>query len=233
MDFPVSAVVFVLKPQNLRTGELTRLQPGDPGFVSPRGFETRKDHRHPSPGDYGWRFTTISDNEHGLHGGLAKYVYVFIALCVLTGCSFFTYSSYWPWHDQPQVGWTFMMAVSCTKAMLVILFFMHVKYEANWKYVLTIPAGFMSIFLILMLVPDVGMRGRWASEEVHMYMAGAAIRTAARRSSRTRDRSGRPLEAAQESRHAAARHPVWSTRLRMAHKGRSRHAADPSGVVKP
>ena len=42
---------------------------------------------------------------------------------------------------QPQVGWAFMMAVSCTKAMLVILFFMHVKYEANWKYVLTIPAG--------------------------------------------------------------------------------------------
>ena len=35
--------------------------------------------------------------------------------------------------------WAFMMAVSCTKAMLVILFFMHVKYEANWKYVLTIP----------------------------------------------------------------------------------------------
>ena len=53
-----------------------------------------------------------------------------------------------------------MMAVSCTKAMLVILFFMHVKYEANWKYVLTIPAGMMSMFLMLMLVPDVGMRMR-------------------------------------------------------------------------
>ncbi len=64
-----------------------------------------------------------------------------------------------------------MMAVSCTKAMLVILFFMHVKYEANWKYVLTIPAGFMSIFLILMLVPDVGMRNHWASEERTLYMA--------------------------------------------------------------
>ncbi len=34
-----------------------------------------------------------------------------------------------------------MMAVSCTKAMLVILFFMHVLYEANWKFVLTIPAA--------------------------------------------------------------------------------------------
>ena len=53
-----------------------------------------------------------------------------------------------------------MMAVSCAKSMLVILFFMHVKYEANWKYVLTIPAAMMSIFLMMMLVPDVGMRMR-------------------------------------------------------------------------
>ena len=111
-------------------------------------------------------------DEHGHgHGGLAKYIWVFIALCLLTTASFFTYSSYWPYHDKPQIGWAFMMAVSCTKAMLVILFFMHVKYEANWKYVLTIPAAFMSIFLILALVPDVGMRGRMASEERRYYMA--------------------------------------------------------------
>src|SRR5437867_2638566 len=70
---------------------------------------------------------------HGLHGGIAKYIYVFVALCILTGASFFTYSDYWPFHATPQIGWAFMMAVSCTKAMLVILFFMHVKYEANWK----------------------------------------------------------------------------------------------------
>ena len=56
----------------------------------------------------------------------------------------------------PAVGRAFMMAVSCTKAMLVILFFMHVKYEANWKYVLTIPAAIMSIFLML----DAGARRR-------------------------------------------------------------------------
>jgi len=106
---------------------------------------------------------------HDDHGGLTKYIYVFIALCVLTGASFFTYSSLWPFHKTPQVGWTFMMAVSCTKAMLVILFFMHVKYEANWKYVLTIPAGFMSIFLMLMLVPDVGMRTRMYSGDRWYY----------------------------------------------------------------
>src|SRR3972149_9615260 len=80
---------------------------------------------------------------HESHDGIAQYIYVFLALCFLTTASFFTYSDYWPFHDQPKIGWAFMMAVSCTKAMLVILFFMHVKYEASWKYVLTIPAAFM------------------------------------------------------------------------------------------
>lgn len=95
---------------------------------------------------------------HADHGGIAKYIYVFLALCFLTTMSFFTYSRYWPWHDTPAVGRMFMTAVSCTKAMLVILFFMHVKYEANWKYVLTIPASIMSVFLCLALVPDIGAR---------------------------------------------------------------------------
>ncbi len=116
--------------------------------------------------------TSHAHDAEGAHDvGIAKYIYVFIALCVLTTMSFFTYSSYWPFHAQPNIGRAFMMAVSCTKAMLVILFFMHVKYEANWKYVLTIPAAFMSLFLLLALVPDVGLRGRWLSEERRLYMA--------------------------------------------------------------
>ena len=110
------------------------------------------------------------DHDHG-HGGIGKYLLVFLALCGLTTMSFLTYSSFWPWRDQPHVGWAFMMAVSCTKAMLVVLFFMHVFWEANWKYVLTIPAAMMAIFLALMLVPDVGMRTRMVSQERALRMA--------------------------------------------------------------
>lgn len=105
------------------------------------------------------------------HGGVGKYIAVFIALCFLTTMSFFTYSSAWPWRDQPQVGWAFMMAVSSAKAMLVVLFFMHVWWEANWKYVLTIPAAMMALFLVIMLVPDVGLRNRMASQERAIHMA--------------------------------------------------------------
>jgi len=97
-----------------------------------------------------------ADHDLEDHGGVGKYLVVFAALCVLTGASFFTYSDAWPFGKHE--AWAFMMAVSCTKAMLVIMFFMHLLWEANWKWVLTVPASCMSIFLLLMLVPDIGMR---------------------------------------------------------------------------
>lgn len=110
------------------------------------------------------------EDDHG-HGGTGKYWLVFLALCVLTSASFFTVSEYWPFKATPSIGWAFMMAVSCTKAMLVILVFMHLLWEANWKYVLTIPAAMMSVFLVLMLVPDVGLRTRKYSEERVIFAA--------------------------------------------------------------
>lgn len=117
---------------------------------------------------------------HDDHGGLGKYVYVFLALCVLTAASFWTYADWpvkWPYHKTPAVGWAFMLAVASTKAMLVILFFMHVKYEASWKYVLTIPPGIMALLLMCALVPDIGLRletaagGRRPTEEQLSRMA--------------------------------------------------------------
>jgi cytochrome c oxidase subunit 4 len=73
--------------------------------------------------------------------------------------------------DTPTIGMAGMIAVSCGKAMLVILFFMHLKWEANWKYVLTVPASIMSIFLMLMLVPDVGRRTRYYAESRWLHAA--------------------------------------------------------------
>lgn len=126
-----------------------------------------------SPGALPEDLTGQQQEHHaeGGHGGLGQYLAVFVALCFLTTMSFFTYSPYWPWQDEPQVGWAFMMAVSCTKALLVVLFFMHVLWEANWKYVLTIPAAMMAIFLAIMLIPDIGLRNRMVSQERALHMA--------------------------------------------------------------
>jgi cytochrome c oxidase subunit IV len=99
-----------------------------------------------------------SHDDHADHGGVGKYLVVFLILCLLTLASFLTYFDFWRNSMPVEVSRAVMMAVSCTKAMLVVLFFMHLKWEANWKWVLTVPATFMSVFLLLMLVPDIGWR---------------------------------------------------------------------------
>ena len=114
------------------------------------------------------------DHEHDEHHappGSGKYWAVFISLVVLTIVSFLVGNSSALRANAPQVMWAAMMAVSSAKAMLVILFFMHLKWEANWKYVLTIPASVMSIFLLLMLIPDIGLRTRNYADERWLYAA--------------------------------------------------------------
>jgi len=151
--------------------------PGRHGPVTRAGQSADDAMRHSGAdgheGSHGHDDHAGHDGEHG-HGGIGTYLAVFVALCLLTTMSFFTFSEAWPWRDQPQVGWAFMMAVSCTKAMLVVLFFMHVLWEANWKYVLTIPAAMMAVFLAIMLVPDIGMRNRMVSQERALHMARPA-----------------------------------------------------------
>ncbi len=113
--------------------------------------------------------------EHDLaHGGLSKYLAVGGALAVLTLISFVVGGNKTLMQDAPLVGWVVMMAVSCAKALLVMLVFMHLIWESDWKYVLTIPASIMSLFLMLMLVPDIGLRTRHYSEERLLHAAQAA-----------------------------------------------------------
>lgn len=94
---------------------------------------------------------------------LAVFGWTFVALCILTCFSLFTYTDYWHRNVPQEVGWLMMMAVSCTKAFLVATFFMHLWWERNWKYVLTVPASIVSVVLVLLLIPDIGLRSYWYS----------------------------------------------------------------------
>lgn len=105
------------------------------------------------------------------HGSTSKFLMVFVGLLILTAISFAVGNTKAIMEGTPQIGWTIMMAVSCMKAMLVMLFFMHLKWEANWKYVLTIPASIMSVFLLLMLFPDIKNRTNYYSETRWLYAA--------------------------------------------------------------
>ena len=114
------------------------------------------------------------DDAHEDHGGTKLYLTIFFALVVLTAISFVTPGLT---EATPEVGWIVMIAVSCVKATLVIMFFMHLKWEANWKFVLTFPAMMMCVFLAIMLVPDVAWRMDHASRERRLFMADPAAAT--------------------------------------------------------
>ena len=98
---------------------------------------------------------------HKSHNGV--FIVVFVMLCALTGLSFWIANSHLM--EDKMVGWGSMMAVSVAKAMLVIMFFMHLWWERAWKWVLTIPSFIMGVLLVMLLVPDVGFRTQTYSQE--------------------------------------------------------------------
>lgn len=119
------------------------------------------DTQHEDHGSHG------EDHSHE-HGSTQLFIGVFIGLCILTALSFAAGSSSFVM-STPSIGWTIMITVSVCKALLVMLYFMHLKWEANWKYVLTIPATMMSLFLIFALVPDIGLRTLSYTAERWLY----------------------------------------------------------------
>ncbi len=51
-----------------------------------------------------------------------------------------------------------LVSLALVKAGMVGWFFMHLKFERKWVYILIVPACVMAIFLTLALCPDMAMR---------------------------------------------------------------------------
>lgn len=51
-----------------------------------------------------------------------------------------------------------LMVLALIKASLVGWYFMHLKFEGNWVYLMLVPAGFLVFVFITALYPDIGMQ---------------------------------------------------------------------------
>lgn len=89
-------------------------------------------------------------DEHQHHK--VNYLAIFILLCVCTlisaGFDVFKSSMTKP------VLITLVMAVAACKATFVLLYFMHVRFETAWKYVLLTPTMVLALALPFALAPD-------------------------------------------------------------------------------
>ena len=96
-------------------------------------------------------------HDAGGHGGVGKYIAVFFALCGLTAISVYV-GSFMPGLRQsaPGIMWGAMMAVSCAKASLVILFFMHLKYDKLFHSVVFISAILAAALFVGFTLMDSG-----------------------------------------------------------------------------
>jgi cytochrome c oxidase subunit IV len=84
----------------------------------------------------------------------APYMKVFWVLLVFTILEY-AYATWFP------VGFAMLvlglMVMAVTKATLVGMYFMHLKFEGKWVYFLLVPAGILACVFIFALYPDIGM----------------------------------------------------------------------------
>ena len=116
----------------------------------------------------------MSHDNHESHH--VNYLAVFFALCGFTALSVvFDVLSF----ENHAITVVLVMAVAVAKALCVMMFFMHLKFEGNWKFILLAPTTILAIGLPLALMPDVGVayyiptapqRGEWR-EQMEEYRA--------------------------------------------------------------
>lgn len=139
----------------------------------------------------------MAHDDHSAHH--VKYIYVFFALCGFTALSVL-------FDALPMGGHTvtivLVLAVAVAKALCVMMFFMHLKFEGNWKYVLLAPTTILAIGLPLALMPDIGVayyiptarQADWKSEMDDFHTQHSAHDDADAQAHKDGDISGHPDE---------------------------------------
>lgn len=84
------------------------------------------------------------------------YRMIFYLLCVFTGISWLADEGKDMIPGDAALA-VIVLAVAVAKALCVMLYFMHLKFEKNWKYVLLAPTCILAVGLPLALLPDVGV----------------------------------------------------------------------------
>lgn len=90
-------------------------------------------------------------DHHESHG--AAYFRVFCALCVFTAVSVVADLVHLP--SKVMLG-AIVLSVAVAKALCVMMYFMHLKFERAWKYLLLAPTVIIAMALPVALRPDIG-----------------------------------------------------------------------------
>lgn len=85
----------------------------------------------------------------------APYLLVWFWLAILTGVEYFYAAG---WKDFFTILLVGLLVLAGIKAGLVGWYFMHLKFEGKWVYLLIVPAIILATILVLALVPDQALK---------------------------------------------------------------------------
>lgn len=122
-----------------------------------------------------------------------KYSTIFYALCVCTGLSIvFDFIDLKGTNIIGMNGVVLLsllvLSVACAKALFVLIYFMHLKFEGKWKYVLLSPTIILAMGLTIAMTPDIGIH-YYTNEAPQIDYLEQARQTAAKTDALTPEKS--------------------------------------------
>jgi cytochrome c oxidase subunit IV len=110
-------------------------------------------------------YETSAEAEH--HAPHVNSFVIFLALCVCTLIS--VVFDIVPMNRRLVA--VLVLAVAVAKAQFVMRYFMHLKFEGRWKYVLLLPTAILACGLPLALAPDIAMHYYSKDPELSLRVA--------------------------------------------------------------
>jgi cytochrome c oxidase subunit 4 len=98
----------------------------------------------------------MTDSHSKMH--YVNYTAIFVMLCVFTGLSWLADEAKQRSIIENKIAIAaIVLAVASAKALFVMAYFMHLKFEGRWKYLLLAPTVILAMGLPLALLPDIGV----------------------------------------------------------------------------
>jgi caa(3)-type oxidase subunit IV len=97
------------------------------------------------------------DESHstGHDSGVRPYLVIFAALIVFTIVSFVVNSAVRGGSMQANTGFVIILGVAICKAVLVAMFFMHLKFDWKRLYFMIVPVMILGTMMVIVLLPDI------------------------------------------------------------------------------
>jgi caa(3)-type oxidase subunit IV len=92
---------------------------------------------------------------HHESSGVKAYLVIFLALVVFTAVSFVVNFAVRNGTIQAPTGFTLILLVAVCKAVLVAMFFMHLKFDWAKLYFMIIPVLILGTMMVIVLLPDI------------------------------------------------------------------------------